>query len=519
MLQKLARLKRKLTSRNSLDNSYLNELVSSIHRANVTSTFFSIVWAAGPVTVIAISLGYYLSHGTRVPLETVIYFSFYAFFVGLVGFLSKLVFDAIQNSKQEDMQEKFLAIIDESYSYLYLSKKLNLNNLTDDVKNNKIAYELLSKSHPTSKEIFYAFSIHFNKELAEFAEIIHLHIANGFPIDSSQNRRKLTKFYKMIDINKDIPLALKSKFFQALNGKYASLKKGVERKVGFLSKVYNSAGQHGLFDLDDVNQVIAFFIELLSGRRIYYYKALSKFEDNKKDYLFGLIEKLRSTINQKYNHIQGVHKQAFLTVSEVIPNLDIIEIINVSEDVSYNIDLLDRSLRDIRVKKLDKVTKKQFMLTKSRFAQNLHIITSLLNRLDLLLNQWHALSFDKSEQINNRNIEYELSYVQLEEKSRMVIAYKMSAYLNYDNSFDCKTEEIKEFAYRAVKLIQQPISLDQPSILTAIELSSGANLSSIQINTSPKQKLDTTYNLCRSVKTDIKEIRQRVKKVVIAQYS
>ena len=81
MLQKLTQLKRKLTSRNSLDNSYLNELVSSIHRANVRATFFSIIWAAGPVTVIAISLGYYLSHGEHVPLVTVAYFSIYVFFV------------------------------------------------------------------------------------------------------------------------------------------------------------------------------------------------------------------------------------------------------------------------------------------------------------------------------------------------------------------------------------------------------------------------------------------------------
>ena len=78
---------------------------------------------------------------------------------------------------------------------------------------------------------------------------------------------------------------------------------------------------------------------------------------------------------------------------------------------------------------------------------------------------------------------------------------------------------IKSFAHQVVKIIQEPISLDQPSILTAIELSSGANLSSVQLNNSTKQKLDSTYNLCKSVKTDIKEIRQRVKKVVIAQYA
>ena len=117
--------------------------------------------------MIAISLGYYLSHGERVPLVTVAYFSIYVFFVGIVGFASKLVFDAAQNRKSEELQENFLGVVEESYKNLYLSKRLNLANLTDDVKNNKIASEILSKSHPSSREIYYAFDIHFGKEIAE----------------------------------------------------------------------------------------------------------------------------------------------------------------------------------------------------------------------------------------------------------------------------------------------------------------------------------------------------------------
>ncbi|MFV9924583.1 MAG: hypothetical protein AB8U93_02360 [Francisella endosymbiont of Hyalomma scupense] len=42
----------------------------------------------------------------------------------------------------------------------------------------------MSKSHPTSKEIFYVFKLHFSKKMAEFAEIVYLHHENGFPIDT-----------------------------------------------------------------------------------------------------------------------------------------------------------------------------------------------------------------------------------------------------------------------------------------------------------------------------------------------
>lgn len=73
------------------------------------------------------------------------------------------------------MQERFLAVIEESYQNLYLSKKLNLIRLTDRVRNKKIAAEILSKSHPTDKEIYYVFNLHFGEEMAQFAELIHIH--------------------------------------------------------------------------------------------------------------------------------------------------------------------------------------------------------------------------------------------------------------------------------------------------------------------------------------------------------
>lgn len=55
----------------------------------------------------------------------------------------------------------------------------------------------------------------------------------------------------------------------------------------------------------------------------------------------------------------------------------------------------------------------------------------------------------------------------------------MDIYLNHKHDYGSSTEKVKAFARQAVKLLQKPISLDQPSILTAREASSGANLSSV----------------------------------------
>ncbi|MBK2028254.1 hypothetical protein IB655_00055 [Francisella noatunensis] len=101
MLSQVNKVKAVFKSRNSYNDTYVSELISSIHRADIKAAILSILWAAGPVTIIVITLGYYLSNGQKVPLVTVAYFSFYVFFVGLVGFISKIVFDSIKHRNKE----------------------------------------------------------------------------------------------------------------------------------------------------------------------------------------------------------------------------------------------------------------------------------------------------------------------------------------------------------------------------------------------------------------------------------
>ena len=287
--------------------------------------------------------------------------------------------------------------------------------------------------------------------MAEFAEIVYLYRENGFPIDTKEHKRKLRRFYKQVNVNQNITDELRKKFLRALVGKYASLKEGMERKSGFLTKIYNCGGQYSLFDLDDASNAISLFIELLSGRRIYYFKTISKFDDVKKDYLFTSIEKLRNKIIQKYNHILGIYKQSFLTLSEVAPNLDLEEIVDVTEDVAVNISQLEIELSHIHTKKLPKETKRLVQQSKNRFSQNVRMIRAQLKRLDMLLEQWHSLSFSSDEKLY-KNVEHELMYVYLEEKIRMNIAYKMYEYINHDHDFVSKDECIRAYARQAIRL-------------------------------------------------------------------
>ncbi|MDE4967633.1 hypothetical protein NAI41_09615, partial [Francisella tularensis subsp. holarctica] len=75
-----------------------------------------------------------------------------------------------------------------------------------------------------------------------------------------------------------------------------------------MNNIYNCAGHYIIFYLDDASSAIFLFVDLLSGRNIYSFRTITKFEDVKKDYLFTSIETLISKITQKYNHILGIYK-------------------------------------------------------------------------------------------------------------------------------------------------------------------------------------------------------------------
>ncbi|WP_227806596.1 hypothetical protein [Francisella persica] len=64
----------------------MSELILSIYSIDIKATIFSVILSAGHVTVVVITLGYYLSHGNVVPTVTVIYFSLYLLFVSKIIF-------------------------------------------------------------------------------------------------------------------------------------------------------------------------------------------------------------------------------------------------------------------------------------------------------------------------------------------------------------------------------------------------------------------------------------------------
>ncbi|WP_432772758.1 hypothetical protein [Francisella salimarina] len=194
-----------------------------------------------------------------------------------------------------------------------------------------------------------------------------------------------------------------------------------------------------------------------------------------------------------------------------------IEVVDTAPDITNNLNQLEQSIKQLSTKNQPKEIKKLIQQNKNRFHQRMRIIKTQLKRMNILLNQWKSLEFGSDEKLS-KNIEHQLAYIFLEEQMRMSIAYKMFEYTNHEHDFSSKTEQIKAYARQIVKILQEPLDLQESTVLTAIESSPRANLSSIRFSNSTTEKLNTTYNLCRSVKTNIVELRKQLNKILVAQY-
>ncbi|AJI47687.1 hypothetical protein BF30_215 [Francisella philomiragia] len=194
-----------------------------------------------------------------------------------------------------------------------------------------------------------------------------------------------------------------------------------------------------------------------------------------------------------------------------------IEVVDTAPDITNNLNQLEQSIKQLSTKNQPKEIKKLIQQNKNRFYQRVSIVKTRLKMMNILLNQWKSLEFDNDDKLS-KNIEHQLAYIFLEEQMRMSIAYKMFEYINYEHDFSSKTEQIKAYARQIVKILQEPLDLQESTVLTAIESSPRANLSSIRFSNSTTEKLNTTYNLCRSVKTNIVELRKQLNKILVAQY-
>ncbi len=513
---KLATEKYKLSNR-SINRSYLNDLMVSVQRSKIKTTLISLAWTAGPVTVIAIILGYYLSHGTLVPYNTLIYFSIYVFIVGISGLISKIILDAKKIRQEEETEQIFLNVVETSYEKLKQARNLKLTQLTQPLQQEMISTFLLSKSHPSPSEIFFAMKAHFGKVVARYAELMQIYENNGIPAEALSLSNQLHEAQQQILAQEHLSENLKLLALRKVEGDHISLNEGISRSPGFLSKVLNSGGQLSLFNTDDASNIITLCLELLSGRTIYFFKTRTDFDSNQVDRLFKQIENSRQKIRLKHWLAYGILEQMFLTLGTLPPEIPLKPLIQIRLDAQENIHIMHKYIKSLQIPRLENTSNYKFKTLLSQFEQTKNSIHRNSKRLDDLMKHWQKLENTPQNILDDDSVEVKLATIQLDENERIKLTEKLMTFI--DNETDSTSEiSIKSYAQYIVKQLVKPLNLENPLVVYAIEVSNAANFSSIEANFSAKQKAQMTHNLSKTVYANIRQLKKRFRQNLVAQY-
>ncbi|WP_119344171.1 hypothetical protein [Facilibium subflavum] len=500
-----------------VNRSYLSDLMVSIHRSGFKTTLISIVWTAGPITVVAILLGYYFSHGTVVPFSTLIYFSIYVFIVGLSGLISKIILDTIRMRNQERSEQAFLNVIETAYDKLRQARNLKFAALAQNAKQEMISAFLLSKSHPSTTEIYVAMQTHFSEKAARFAELMQIYENNGIPADACKFSVQLHEIRQEIISQEHLSENFKYLALRKIEGDHISLNEGVSRNPGFLTKVLNSGGQLSLFDTDDASDIITLSLELLAGRTIYFFKTITNFDHLAVEKLFKQIETTRQKIRLKHWLAYGLVEQIYFSSKALSPELPLKNLIHIQKDAPANLHLMQQAIKEIHFNDFNKDTRQKLKNLIYRFEQTTNTIYSLIKRLDALMLKWHKLENTPQNILDDQKVQVKLASIQLEEKSRLALAQQLQDFTANQSTGDTE-KDIKAYALYIVKCLIKPLNLENPLIIYAIEVSNAANFSCVEANYSAKQKAELTHNLSKTVYANIRQLKKRFRENLIAQY-
>lgn len=373
---------------------------------------------------------------------------------------------------------------------------------------------ILEKSHPSSDEVFYAVNVICGDQVADYAKTVQIYLANGLDPVILQRHYDLNAIKQQLD-----RLSLNEYLYQLISHKIdgieVSVNDGIDRSVGFLTKILNSSGQLNLFDLNDACEMIKLSLELLSGRRFYYFKAITNFENIKQDKLFRQMEYLRQNMRLKQWQAHGLIEQIYDTLSQPTPDLDIRPLIDVTHDLDDNFTQMYHAIEmlDMRLYSLDK--KRQIEQLKHLFRSVRDAIKRDLDRYHYALKYWNANGFCARDMFEEA-VQVKMDFVELVEYQRYAFAEKLQNFYQHHSLYDGDT--IKRYAIFIVKQLSLFTELENPSIACAIEVSQGANLSSVGYNYSTQLKVEMTYNLSQSVYANIRTLKKRYRNALVSQY-
>lgn len=275
--------------------SFLDRFTRATQDEPFLIKILSVIWVSGPVTLIALTMAYYVREKTLPEKSFIVYLMLFSFITGIVSIGTGLFKKAYYGEKEKEEQNKLLKVISFVPELILSIRNIYLRSLPHRAREIDGAYYLLQSPNLSSESVHCAiFDIFKNEELAILFSKLEIYRRRGLlsrvtDYASEIRDKYLSQIEDLVSENK----MLSEHLLRRLDGYAPSFRKGKRRKANFLLNLQKAIDDenYDLFDLQDAEEFLKLLLEFLLGREFIVFRWYPKSSDHTQG-IFNRYEKL-----------------------------------------------------------------------------------------------------------------------------------------------------------------------------------------------------------------------------------
>ncbi|WP_019593755.1 hypothetical protein [Thioalkalivibrio sp. ALM2T] len=508
--------------------SRITEVAATARRVPWSLNFLQLLWAAGPVTFLAMQGGYFLGFGHAAPAQNFIFFAVYTLLFGVIGLVARFVADATRGKRQERSRDQLRNTIDLLPDLLFVTRDLAMGEMTPDMRRRKAAQVLLHEVDIAPEAVAVAVrEMTGDASLAAAAEQIEIYRRLGLRarvgdlVDATEDSR-LAALEKLHHEAPEVADLLRDR----LRGMAPTQEDGVRRVDQFLDRLFSAADADDLArcTLEDVQAIFVLAFELVNGRQIKRLSfewsggwqlgaALDRLESQGNRFRVaqaGVVSRLRSLgMLLAQSEASGLEPQA-LREPVVSLGRQVLEALQRLEDLEPGEHSSEGQLLGLALRRVEDLreARDQLMQAQSRYTN--------------AVERWEALRRAQVEKKGEkgwfkrsvRGIRVSEELIELSDDQKLKLANAFCNYLSelkierqgelfYLGGSVLDAETAKRIGIQLALILEPLVDLTNPSIQRAIYANPAAYLGGLYVGMSADAKAGLGSAMVRKVRQDL----------------
>jgi hypothetical protein len=327
----------------SVGERYLESFNRALRRESWVRAVVELAWTAGPVTFLALTIGYRAGFGTPPPGSLFVYFAIYTLIAGVFAVLTRLAYRIFRAQPAEEASERLRHVMSMIPDLIASTRNVTLENYEGHDRVLLAAKHIIDNPDASETALEQALrDLTGNAHLAERLKAVEIY-------------RRVGLWSRGLDISREVASELQSELAaikqsspqlaRTIRRRYVGLgpnkREGRPRTEGFIERTL-AAGEednYELMTLADVEEVLTFAFELLAERRFTIlsldYHGIPRFGA-----AFGRVERLR----REYRHLVHTRNNRLRALAEQLNKTEEIQrvasaipVIGDVEDIAANV--------------------------------------------------------------------------------------------------------------------------------------------------------------------------------------